>query len=58
VSVETEREVFRRAFAADALLTMLESPGDKHDKVRAAVTYANLLIAELEARTDLDARPK
>lgn len=38
---------FRRDFASRALLVMLESPGDKHDKVRAAVAYADLLLAEL-----------
>lgn len=45
-------ESFRNQFAADALLAMIDTPGDKHDKVRAAVDYADLLVAELYARAE------
>jgi len=44
---EARPDDFRRDFAARVLLVMLESGGDKADKVRAAVEYADRLIAEL-----------
>jgi hypothetical protein len=43
-----EREAFRRKFAAEALLTMLENGGNRDDKVRAAIAYADALVAALD----------
>lgn len=42
---DTER--FRRETAQRCLLEFMDTPGDAEDKVRAAVKYADLLVAEL-----------
>lgn len=43
----TDLNDFRRETALQCLLVFLESPGDRADKVRAAVAYADELIAQL-----------
>ncbi len=43
----TEDEAFRREVALQCLLVFLESPGDRADKIRAAVHYADELVAAL-----------
>lgn len=39
---------FRREAALQCLLVFLKSPGERESKVKAAVEYANLLVAELD----------
>ncbi len=44
----TDQEAFRRDAALRCLLEFLESPGERRDKVRAAVAYADELVFALE----------
>lgn len=53
--IKDNKEQFRRDFAAQALLVMLDFPGDRSDKVRAAVQYAIALVEELD-RTEVVAQ--
>lgn len=45
----TDLNDYRREVALQCLLVFLESPGDRRDKVRAAVAYADELIEALAA---------
>lgn len=46
--MSSEREAFRRDAALQCLLVFLESPGEREDKVRAAVDYATQLTEALD----------
>jgi hypothetical protein len=52
------RETFRRQIAADVLLRFLGNGGRSIDKVRAAVRYADMLLAELDNPTDANKDPE